>query len=113
MPIATGTRMISVARADTFARKRPSLIVKAATMVGKVGELVKVSVTAKKKSFQAKMMARSAAAVNPGAAIGTTILTIVWNVVQPSSQAPSNTSFGSSRKYERAIQIIRGRFIAV
>src|SRR5437763_7445260 len=113
MPIATGTRMISVDRADIFARKRPSLLVNAATMMGKVGELVYVKVTAKKKSFHAKMMASSAAAVKPGAAIGTTTLTIVCNVEQPSSHAPSNTSFGRSRKYERAIQMINGRFIAV
>src|SRR2546430_1859738 len=113
MPSATGTRMIIVASADTFARKRPSLLVNAATMMGKVGEPVKVKVTAKKKSFQAKMMASSAAAANPGAAIGTTILTIVCNVEQPSSQAPSRTSFGRSMKYERAIQMISGRFIDV
>src|ERR1700676_4389002 len=104
--------MMSVARAETFARKRPSLLVKIATIIGKVGELVYVSVTAKKKSFQAKTIARSAAAANPGAAIGTTILTIVCNREQPSNQAPSNTSIGRSRKYERAIQIIKGRFIA-
>src|SRR5579859_3937495 len=113
MPIAIGTKMISVARAETFARKRPSLLVKAATIMGKVGELVVVSVTAKKKSFQAKMMASSAAAAKPGAAIGTTILTRVCNIEQPSSQALSITSFGRSRKYERAIQMISGRFIDV
>src|SRR6266566_8710567 len=111
--MATGTSTISVASADTFARKSPSLLVNTATMIGKVGALVSVKLTAKKKSFHANMMESSAAAANPGAAIGTTTLTIVRNVEQPSSQAPSNTSFGRSRKYERAIQMISGRFIAV
>src|SRR5712692_8681410 len=113
MPIRTGTRIIMVASADTFARKRPSLLVKVATIIGNVGELVYVKVTAKKKSFHAKMMESNAAAANPGAAIGTTTLSIVCNVVAPSNQAPSSTSFGRSIKYERDIQIISGRFIAV
>src|SRR5258708_15744997 len=113
MPIRTGTRIIRLARGGTFDRKRTSLLVKVATIMGNVGELVYVRVTAKKKSFQAKMMESNAAAANPGAAIGTTILSIVCNVEAPSNQAPSSTSFGRSRKYERDIQMISGRFIAV
>ena len=38
--MATGTIIIIVANADTFAKNNPSLLVKAATMIGSVGELV-------------------------------------------------------------------------
>src|SRR5258708_17117204 len=59
------------------------------------------------------MIASNPDAIRPGAAIGMTILVMVLQVLLPSSHAPSNTSFGKSMKYERAIQMIRGRFIDV
>ena len=81
--------------------------------MGNVGTLVKVKFTAKKKSFHAKIMARRAEAVSPEDDRGNATFKRDCQGEQPSMREASMMPSGMSRKYDRPIQIIKGKFIEV
>ena len=68
--------------------------------------------TAKKNSFQAKMMQISALAAIPGMMIGMITRVISRYKLAPSMRAASSTSPGTSSMNERSIHTAMGRFIA-
>ena len=64
-PNKIGTIAIKVPKAEILERNKFSLLIKDDTIMGNVGDFVKVKFTAKKKSFHANIMASKAEAVSP------------------------------------------------
>src|SRR6202012_20162 len=102
----------TVAAADSWAQNRPSLVMNPTRNTGIVAATVEVRLTAKKNSFQAKMMQISALAAIPGMMIGMITRVISRNRLAPSIRAASSTSPGTSRMNERGIHTAVGRVIA-
>src|SRR6202035_5861154 len=105
--------MAIVPAAASLAQNRPSDVTKPIMNMGTVAALVAVRLTAKKNSFQAKIIPMNMVAVRPGATIGRMILVIWVKTSAPSTCAAWSTSGGTSSKNDRNIQMAIGRFIAV
>lgn len=105
--------MTKVPSAESLEINKLSLVMKDETIMGNVGTLVNVKLTAKKKSFHANIMARSAEAVIPDDDSGNATFNRDCHGEQPSMREASMMPCGISRKYDRPIQIIKGKFIEV
>src|SRR3982074_3980012 len=105
--------MAMVPAAASLAQNRPSEVTKPIMNIGTVAARVAVKLTAKKNSFQAKIMPMNTVAVRPGVTIGKMIWVISVHRLAPSTWAAWMMSRGISSKNERSIQMAIGRFIAV
>src|SRR5690606_16047532 len=101
------------AAADSWATNSPSLVMNPVRKTGTVAAWEAVRFTAKKNSFQEKIMQISAVAAMPGAMIGSITDHRIRSSPAPSTRAASTMATGTSRKNERSIHTAIGRFIAV
>ena len=78
-------------------------------MTGRVCDLRKVSTSAKRNSFQAKITQTKKLATKPGLAIGKAIFQNTEKRLHPSTNALFSISNGTARKASRIIHTASGR----
>src|ERR1700743_277131 len=112
-PARTTGRVATVAAAASWEKYSPSEEMKPTRNTGTVAAWVAVRLTAKKNSFQEKMLQISPVSASPGARIGKITSTTGGRRGAPSISAASSSSPGTSRKNDRIIHTAIGRVIGV
>ena len=113
-PSMTTGAIAIVLAAESFAQKSPSEVMNFCMKSGTVDAFsVATRLTAKKNSFQAKIIERNAVAASPGPTIGSRICDHLAEDPGAVDAGGIETSRGTSSKNERSIQIAIGRFIAM